>query len=86
MNVVLNRPPLSMVAPSARWMSQARPSVKASTLSPFTVQESPSSSIRATWSAWWARNTCPVPLTCISDMPSPVNAFLSIFATPPLPS
>ena len=36
-------------------------------------------------SASWARKTSPLPETFMSDMPSPVKAFLNILATPPLP-
>ncbi len=85
MNVVLNRPPLSIEAPSTRLMSQVRVLSNARMLDPLTVTLSPSRWMMKISSASWARNTSPLPETFMSDMPSPVNAFLNILATPPLP-
>jgi len=84
-NVVLNSPPLSIDAPSTRLMSQLKALSNARTLEPLTVTDSSSSSSRKISSASRARNTSPLPDTFISDMPSPVNAFLKNFPTPPLP-
>ena len=86
MNVVLNRPPLTIDAPSTRLMSHVRPLSNASTALPLTVTASSSSSRTKISSASWARKTSPLPETFISDMPSPVKAFLNILPSPPLPS
>ena len=50
-NVVLNRPPLTIEAPSTRLMSHESVLSKASTLEPLTVTDSPSSSNRKISSA-----------------------------------
>jgi hypothetical protein len=84
--VVLNRPPLIIEAPSTRLMSHVRLLSNARTARPLTVTASSSSSRMKISSASWARNTSPLPETFISDMPSPVRAFLNIFPIPPAPS
>ena len=86
LNVVLNRPPLIMEAPSTRLMSHVRLLSKARTALPLTVTASSSSSRMKISSASWARKTSPLPETFMSDMPSPVRAFLNIFPMPPDPS
>ena len=85
-NVVLNRPPLTIEAPSTRLMSHVRALSKASTALPLTVTASSSSSRMKISSASWARKTSPLPETFIRAMPSPVRAFLNILPRPPLPS
>ena len=84
--VVLNRPPLITEAPSTRLMSHVRLLSNARTARPLTVTASSSSSRMKISSASWARKTSPLPETFISDMPSPVRAFLNIFPSPPAPS
>ena len=85
MNVVLKMPPLIIEAPSTRLMSQVRVLSNARMLEPLTVTLSFSRCRTKISSASCARKTSPLPETFISDMPSPVKAFLNILATPPLP-
>ena len=84
-NVVLKIPPLIIEAPSTRLMSQVRVLSNARMFEPLTVTASFSRWRMKISSASCARNTSPLPETFIRDMPSPVNAFLNILATPPLP-
>ncbi len=67
-------------------MSHASELSNASTFAPLTVTPSSSRWSTKTWSASCARKTSPLPETFMSDMPSPVNAFLNILPRPPLPS
>ncbi|SKT83091.1 Uncharacterised protein [Mycobacteroides abscessus subsp. abscessus] len=81
--VVLNRPPVTTLAPLTRSIFQFRPAEKASTFLPLMDRPALFRFSRCTSKARSARNTSPWPEQRMSGRPSPVSAFFRNLAAPP---